>query len=892
MANLVYCENNCLKNNYYFALSTTTACNPTQLPLSHTGITDSGASGFYFAPGAPVTDLNPKAPTVGVRVANGRPERSVASATLASAPSLPPAAMQGHVMPSFPHTLIGLGPFADLGCRIIFTKMEVSVIHPDGHTILQGWREQDGPRLWRFPLNATNTSLLVPALCENYEEPGPRRSAADFSTPPLATLIEQPSDSIMQSLPSQARSIDQIHPSHGTLATDMTGQAYSVTYMYGAAQAIALASLASKTPFDPRSLDLPSIPALVGFYHACLGFPVKQTWLDAVKAGNCDTFDGLTYSNVARYCPDSDETIMGHLAQQCQNIRSTKPKPPLASPPPVAVPEAPSNEIFIRVVPISKLYMDNTGRFPVRSRSGNQYVMIAHHANGNLILQQAFKTRSDKHRIAAYNAIMTRLAARGLAVDLQILDNEASADYKHAITVTWQVKFQLVPPDMHRRNQAERAIRTFKDHFLAILAGVDSTFPPYLWDLLLPQAELTLNLLRQSAINPRISAWEFFQGPFDFNKTPLAPVGCRVLIHAKPATRRTWDFRAKEGFYIGPALDSYRCFKLVKSDTKSQVISDTVEFRHAFRTVPSPSPEDKIIHSLQVISGALKDSPLPTTISQLDAITNLRDIFESWRLLIPSPTKQSRVPVPGIPRVPDQALPRVATPAAPSHAFSPAPAKSLPPASAIRSPQRSPLPFLVAPRCLTFTDPPLPLVISPPPRVAMEPNLPQREPIAQRTRSRAPAPPLALFTGTCPYHERVTYNVPTAKTTRSLPVPLGFVGLCEAFSLSPKESNGFANLCSSLDKMDCLDLSALSVLDPATGEFLEHCQLRRDPRYKTTWDTTYANELGQLCQGVGSGPTPSTQRVAGTNTFFVINYHDIPLHKRKEICHTMVVCEV
>ncbi len=130
-------------------------------------------------------------------------------------------------------------------------------------------------------------------------------------------------------------------------------------------------------------------------------------------------------------------------------------------------------------------------------------------------------------------------------------------------------------------------------------------------------------------------------------------------------TRCTWDFRAKEGFYIGPALDSYRCFKLVKSDTKSQVISDTVEFRHAHRTVPLPLPEDKIIHGLQVISGAFKDSPLPTTISQLNAITNLRDIFESWRLLIPSSTKQSRSHAPGLPRVLNQELPRVATPVAP-----------------------------------------------------------------------------------------------------------------------------------------------------------------------------------------------------------------------------------
>ena len=163
---------------------------------------------------------------------------------------------------------------------------------------------------------------------------------------------------------------------------------------------------------------------------------------------------------------------------------------------------------------------------------------------------------------------MTRLAACGLAVDLQILDNEASATCKEAITVKWKAKFQLVPPDMHCRNQAERAIRTLKSHFLSILAGVDSAFPPYLWDLLLPQAELTLNLLQQSTLNSGISAWEYFKGPFDFNKTPLGPAGCWVLIHAKLVTRRSWDFRAKQGFYIGPTLDSYCCFKLLNADTR------------------------------------------------------------------------------------------------------------------------------------------------------------------------------------------------------------------------------------------------------------------------------------------------------------------------------------
>jgi len=187
-----------------------------------------------------------------------------------------------------------------------------------------------------------------------------------------------------------------------------------------------------------------------------LGYPVKDSWLDAVKAGNCDSFDGITYSNVARYRPDSDETILGHLAQTRQNVRSSKP-PPVTRPPfaPLPPPNNNAKEIFLEIYPLNKLYSDDTGRFPVCACLGNQYVMIAYHTVENLILQQAFPTKADKHRIPAFNIIMMRLTARGLSVDLNIRDNKASADFKRVITETWRAKFQLVPPDMHGRNKAE-----------------------------------------------------------------------------------------------------------------------------------------------------------------------------------------------------------------------------------------------------------------------------------------------------------------------------------------------------------------------------------------------------------------------------------------------------
>ena len=69
--------------------------------------------------------------------------------------------MSGHVMPSFNHTLIGLGPFADLGCKIIFTKTAVTVFHPDGHLILAGWRDKTGPRLWHFLLTAEAAQVVL-----------------------------------------------------------------------------------------------------------------------------------------------------------------------------------------------------------------------------------------------------------------------------------------------------------------------------------------------------------------------------------------------------------------------------------------------------------------------------------------------------------------------------------------------------------------------------------------------------------------------------------------------------------------------------------------------------------------------------------------------------------
>ena len=42
-----------------------------------------------------------------------------------------------------------------------------------------------------------------------------------------------------------------------------------------------------------------------------------------------------------------------------------------------------------------------------------------------------------------------------------------------------------------------------------------------MWDNLLIQTELTINLLRQATLNPRMSAWEYYNVPFDYSASPL-----------------------------------------------------------------------------------------------------------------------------------------------------------------------------------------------------------------------------------------------------------------------------------------------------------------------------------------------------------------------------------
>ncbi len=62
--------------------------------------------------------------------------------------------------------------------------------------------------------------------------------------------------------------------------------------------------------------SLPLIHQSVKFMHAATGFPVKETWLAVVQAGNYVTWPGLTADAVRKHCPDFDEMQKGHMKKQ------------------------------------------------------------------------------------------------------------------------------------------------------------------------------------------------------------------------------------------------------------------------------------------------------------------------------------------------------------------------------------------------------------------------------------------------------------------------------------------------------------------------------------------------------------------------------------------------
>ena len=101
-----------------------------------------------------------------------------------------------------------------------------------------------------------------------------------------------------------------------------------------------------------------------------------------------------------------------------------------------------------------------------------------------------------------------------------------------------------------------------------------------LCDWLIPQEEVTINLLFQSNANPTVIVYTHISGPFYYNKMPLAPLGCQVQVHKNTEQRGTWVFHLLDGCYISALPEHYRVHNFDIKEIRRKSFSDTIQFQH------------------------------------------------------------------------------------------------------------------------------------------------------------------------------------------------------------------------------------------------------------------------------------------------------------------------
>jgi hypothetical protein len=146
---------------------------------------------------------------------------------------------------------------------------------------------------------------------------------------------------------------------------------------------------------------------------------------------------------------------------------------------------------------------------------------------------------------------------------------------------------------------------------------VDPAFPIRLWDRLLPQAEITLNILRSSRLRPQLSAAAHYHGLIYYNNTKFSPPCCKIIAHKKLSQRRTWEAHGQLGWSLGSAMHNYRCQNLYITATASERIVDTLEFIPHNSPVPQISSTDHLLMAAQDMTDPFKHSHLDVPFSTI-----------------------------------------------------------------------------------------------------------------------------------------------------------------------------------------------------------------------------------------------------------------------------------
>ena len=149
--------------------------------------------------------------------------------------------------------------------------------------------------------------------------------------------------------------------------------------------------------------------------------------------------------------------------------------------------------------------------------------MILHNIYRNSTWVEALRNRTEGEMILGRTHAMACMKLCGTIPTHQVLGNKDSSAYKEENRKSG-ITYQLVLPDEHWRNLAEKAIQTWKDNFIGVICGMEASLPMYLWYHLTPQAERKLILLRKAYSNPNLSLYANLHSPHEYRAKPFVPL--------------------------------------------------------------------------------------------------------------------------------------------------------------------------------------------------------------------------------------------------------------------------------------------------------------------------------------------------------------------------------
>ena len=606
-----------------------------------------------------------------------------------------------------------------------------------------------------------------------------------------------------------------------------------------------------------------SKPALTRYLHACAGYPTTATWTKAIDNGHYITWPGLTSTHVRKYLPPSEETTMGHMHLLRKGIHpTTTDSAPIETPRELATRrQQRQHNVGAHTIQFDTLKgmisTDQAGRFPISSARGHKYIFVLYYYDSNAILAEPIISRKKEHLLQGYKTCFAHLQRAGIHPIIQRLDNEVS-DLLIAAIVANNLDYQFASASDHQLNPAERAIQSFKNHFISILNGADASLPAIQWNRLVFFAMITLCMLRTSRINPQLSAYAQLWGNFDFNHNPLAPAGCKAIIHQRAHERGTWAKHGEIVYFVSPAMHHYRNYKIYIPKTHGERVSNTVQFflKH---TIPKVSSADEMTDAIQTLTKLVRQPHVPETFPQRNdsLVTAINDLQ-----------------------------------------------------TMMTSPQRN------QPYAASAAPDPSQRVVEPQPTQRVEPVATKRveNPIAQRLhrlqRLQRQGKRHAIGTSIVKrfmgklyegwvididkeegYYkigygdgdeEEMTYQ--QVLHHRVGPPPTQFQQLRIA-QANRAISQAKRRLLHQHTKEPTLTKHlAYAVYDEAAGKSLEYRELMKhpDPVIRKQWNHAGANEFGRLLQGI--------RDIEGTDTMFFVNRKDVPEHKT--VTYSRMVCDI